>query len=178
MERELRAFLLPYYQDLDGVSRFEDVERIAKIARRLHAPSPADARAFELLLLFHRLGKWLDKLGNLSRAVLAVPGLTEEELRATAASIRRLEEPVTAAERAVATAVLIDGAGVRGLTELFGRARREGNSLMDVLRASLSDVHVPEWLDAQAERWLAVRREARREVCRKLLEELALDDVG
>ncbi|HYH05872.1 MAG TPA: hypothetical protein VEK11_02325 [Thermoanaerobaculia bacterium] len=182
MDRDLRqrleTFLRPYYQDLDGASRFDEVERIAKIARKLYAPSPADERAFELLLLFHRLGKWLEKIGNLSRTLLAVPGLTEEDLRFTAHSIRRLDEPVTEAERAVAAAVLIDSAGVRGLTELFARARREGNSLMDVLRASLSDVHVPEWFDARAEAWIAKRREARREVCRRLVEELALDDLG
>jgi hypothetical protein len=174
--QRLETFLLPYYQDLDGASRFDDVERIAKIARRLHVPSADDERAFELLLLFHRLGNWLEKVGHLSRALLGVSGLTELELRQTAASIRRLDEPVSAAERAVAAAVLIDGAGIRGLTEQFGRARREGNSLMDVLRASLSDVDVPEWLPAGAEEWLYARRESRREVCRKLLEELALED--
>jgi hypothetical protein len=174
--QRLETFLLPYYQDLDGASRFDDVERIAKIARRLYTPSADDERAFELLLLFHRLGNWLEKVGHLSRALLGVSGLTELELRQTAASIRRLDEPVSAAERAVAAAVLIDGAGIRGLTEQFGRARREGNSLMDVLRASLSDVDVPEWLPAGAEEWLYARRESRREVCRKLLEELALED--
>ena len=175
---DLETFLKPLYQDLDGVSRLDEVERIARIARKLYAPAnPSDARAFELLLLFHRLGRWLDKVGNLSRTLLAVNGLDEAELRRTAASIRRLEEPVTEAERAVAAAVLIDEAGVRGLTEHFTRARREGNSLMDVLRAALSDVAVPEWLPPHAEEWLHSRREARREVCRRLLEELALDDL-
>jgi hypothetical protein len=181
MDRDLRqrleTFLRPYYQDLDGASRFDDVERIAKIARRLYSPAPERERAFELLLLFHRLGTWLEKVGHLSRTLLGVSGLNEGELRQIASSIRRLDAPVTEAERAVAAAVLIDAAGVRGLTELFGRARREGNSLMDVVRASLSDAEVPEWLPAGAEEWLHARREARREVCRKLLEELALEDV-
>lgn len=178
MDRELRArlvaFLRPFYQDLDGASRFDDVERIARIAHKLYTPS-ADARSFELLLLFHLLGTWLEKVGNLSRTLLGVPGLTESELRQTAATIRTLEDPATPAARAVAAAVLIDRAGVRGLIELFGRARREGNSLMDVLRASLSDVSVPDWLPASAEDWLHQRRESRREVCRRLLEELAMD---
>lgn len=178
-EMELDAFLKPLYQDLDGVSRLDEVERIARIARRLYTPSSSeDARAFELLLRFHRLGKWLDKMGNLSRTLLAVNGLSEMELRRTAASIQRLEAPVSEAERAVAAAVLIDEAGVRGLTEHFTRARREGNSLMDVLRAALSDAAVPDWLPEQAEEWLHRRREARREVCRRLLEELALDDLS
>lgn len=180
MDRELRlrleTFLRPFYQDLDGASRFDDVERIARIARKLYTPPDAEARAFELLLLFHRLGTWLEKVGNLSRTLLGVAGLTDAELRQTATAIRRLDAPATDAERAVAAAILIDGAGVRGLTELFGRARREGNSLMDVLRASLSDVAVPEWLPPHAERWLHARREARREVCRRLLEEIAMED--
>lgn len=171
----LDAFLRPLYQDLDGISRFEDVERVGRIARRLYTPaSPADARAFDLLIHFHRLGKWLEKVGNLSRAVLAVEGLTEAELRRTAQSIQRLESPVTEAERAVAAATLIDEAGLRGLTERFTRARREGNSTMDVLRAALADVGVPEWLPKGAEEWLHERRETRREFCRRLLEEYDL----
>ena len=169
---ELEAFLRPLYQDLDGTSRFEEVERIAKIARRLYTPgNKDDARAFELLLLFHRLGKWLDKVGNLSRTVLTVRGISEGELRRTSASIARLDEPVTEAERAVAAAILIDGAGVRGLAERFTHARREGASVMDVLRNALSDVAVPDWLPPHAEEWLHERREARREMCRKLLDE-------
>jgi hypothetical protein len=174
---ELDAFLRPLYQDVDGYSRAGEVERIARIARRLYRPAdPSDDRAFDLLLRFHRLGNWLDKVGNLSRTALAVPGLSEGELRQTAASIRRLDEPVTAAERAVAAAMLIDGAGVRGLAELFARARREGNSQMDVLRGALSDVFVPDWLPDGAEEWLHARRESRRETCKRLLAELSLED--
>lgn len=174
---DLATFLRPLYQDLDGVSRLDEVERIANIARRLYKPANADdARAFELLLQFHRLGKWLDKVGNVSRTVLAVKEVSEGELRRTAASIRRLDEPVTEAERAVAAAILIDEAGVRGLAAHFARARREGSSQMDVLRNVLSDVFVPEWLPPSAEEWLHARREARREVCKRLLEELSLDD--
>jgi hypothetical protein len=175
---DLATFLRPLYQDLDGVSRLDEVERIAKIARRIYTPASADdARAFELLLAFHKLDKWLDKVGNISRTVLAVGEVNEGELRRTAASIKRLEEPVTGAERAVAAAILIDSAGVRGLAEHFARARREGSSQMDVLRNVLSDVFVPEWLPETAQEWLHKRREARREVCKRLLEELSLDDV-
>jgi hypothetical protein len=177
LRRRLETFLRPLYQDLDGASRMDEVERIAGIARRLYQPLPDDVRSFELLLLFHRLGKWLDKVGNISRTVLGVPGVTEAELRRTAASIARLHAPVSEAERAVAAAVLIDEAGVRGLTEHFTRARREGSSLMDVLRAALSDMAVPEWLPEQAEEWLHQRREARRDTCRRLLEELQLEDL-
>ena len=174
---DLETFLRPLYQDVDGASRADEIDRIAKIARRLYKPASAeDARALDLLLRFHRLGNWLEKVGNLSRTALAVEDITGAELRQTAASIKRLEEPVTEAERAVAAAILIDGAGVRGLAEHFARARREGASQMDVLRSVLSDVFVPEWLPERAEEWLYARREARREFCKRLLEELSLDD--
>jgi hypothetical protein len=174
---DLQTFLRPLYQDLDGVSRLDEVERIAKIARRIYTPATAEERrAFELLLAFHKLDKWLDKVGNVSRTVLAVSEVSEAELRRTAASIRRLDEPVTEAERSVAAAILIDGAGVRGLAEHFARARREGSSQMDVLRNVLSDVFVPDWLPESAREWLYARREARRDVCKRLLDELSLQD--
>lgn len=174
---DLETFLRPLYQDVDGASRADEIERIAKIARRLYQPASAeDDRALDLLLRFHRLGNWLEKVGNLSRTVLAVDGVSEGELRRTAVSIKRLDAPVSEAERAVAAAILIDGAGVRGLAEHFARARREGASQMDVLRGVLSDVFVPEWMPEKAEEWLHARREARREVCRRLLEELSLED--
>jgi hypothetical protein len=181
MDRELRlrleGFLRPLYQDLDGVSRFDQVERIAAIARRLYTPSSDDeARTFELLLLFHLLGRWLEKVGNLSRTALSVGGLSEEELRATASSIRRLETPDSPIERTVAAAAMIDEGGVRGLTEHFSRARREGNSLMDILRAALAESTVPSWMPPSAATWLRARHEARRTVCRRLLEELQLED--
>jgi hypothetical protein len=175
----LETFLRPLYQDVDGASHADEIDRIAKIARRIYQPAtPEDERSLDLLLRFHRLGTWLEKVGNLTRTALAVDDVSEPELRRTAASIRRLENPVTEAERAVAAAILVDSAGVRGLAEQFTRARREGSSQMDVLRNVLSDVWVPEWLPTAAEEWLHARREARREVCKRLLEELDLDDLG
>lgn len=172
LRRRLEEFLLPLYQDVDGASRFPEVQRIATIARRLHAAAAEEAWDLELLLLFHRLGPWLEKVGNLSRVTLSFPELGEAELRRTAASIRRLDDPQSPAECAAAAAVLIDGAGVRGLVEQFAGARREGNSIMDVVRIAVADVAIPEWLPDGAEELLFARREARREVCRKLLEEL------
>jgi hypothetical protein len=170
---KLDDFLRPLYQDVDGVSRFGEIERVARIARSLYEPaSDDDRRAFELLLLFHGLGKWLEKVGNLSRTLLAVDGLTEQDLRRTAASIRRLDAPVTDAERALAAAVLIDRAGVHGLAERFTRARREGQSLMDVVREALADAWVPEWMPHRGRAMLGARHEARREMCRKILEEV------
>lgn len=170
MER-LDAFLRPLYQDLDGISRVDERERIARIARRLYRPPTlADERAFELLLRFHLLGTWLEKVGNLSRTILAVGEVSESELRHTAASIRRLDAPLTDAERAVAAAVLIDEAGVRGLAERFGRARREGISIIDVAREEPPPI--PEWMPDEAQEWLMRRREQRAAVCRALLEEV------
>jgi len=170
---DLESFLRPLYQDLDGASRFDDVERVGAIARRLYVP--IDDRSFELLLLFHGLGRWLEKVGNLSRAVLTT-GLSETELRATASSIRRLDNPSTDAERAVAAALLIDGAGVRGFAERLSRSRREGSSVQDVVRNALAEAVVPDWVPGSAREWLARRYEARREVCRRILAELALED--
>jgi hypothetical protein len=170
---DLRSFLRPLYQDLDGASRFDDVERVAAIARRLY--EPVDDRSFELLLLFHGLGRWLEKVGNLSRAVLTT-GIAEGELRAIAASIRRLDDPSNDAERAVASALLIDAAGVRGFAERLSRSRREGSSVQDVVRNALADSVVPPWVPASAREWMARRYEARREVCRRILAELALED--
>lgn len=175
--QRLESFLRPLYQDLDGASRFDEIERVATIARRLHVPSnEGDVRQFELLLLFHGLGRWLEKVGNLSRAVLTI-GLSESELRRLAASIRNLAEPSTAAERALAAALLIDSAGVRGLAERLSRARREGSSVLDVVRNALADVTEPEWLPEAARSWLLLRREARREMCRTILAEIALNDL-
>jgi hypothetical protein len=173
---ELRKFVAPLYQDLDGRSRLEEIDRISSIARRLYEPGDADSRrAFQLLLLLHGLGPWLDKVGNRSRTILAT-GLADAELRAASASIKRLDAPTTDAERALAAALLIDSAGVRGLADRFARARREGQSVMDVVRELLGDTTTPEWLPASAREWLARRHEARREMCRKLLAEMALDD--
>ena len=174
---DLRSFLRPLYQDLDGASRFEEIERLAAIARRLYTPSTdVDERSFERLLLFHGLGRWLEKVGNLSRAALTT-GLSEGELRATAASIRRLEDPSSDAERAVAAALLIDGAGVRGLAERLSRSRREGSSVLDVVRNALADAVEPAWLPENARAWLARRWEARRRVCDAVLSELRLADA-
>jgi len=163
----LRAFVAPLYQELDGVSRLGEIERIAAIARGLH---PGGDRAFELLLLLHGLGKWLEKLGNLSRMSLAT-GVAEKELRDALTSIRRLDDPHTEEERALAAAILIDGAGVRGLAERFSRARREGQSLMDVVRDVLADSWIPDWLPEEARELLEERHNARRATCRQILHE-------
>jgi len=161
----LVAFLRPLYQDLDGVSHLGEVERVGAIARTLHRD---DDPAFERLILFHRLGRWLDKVGNLSRASLAT-GISEADLRRTAASIARLDAPETEAERAVAAAILIDASGPRGLAERFAHSRREGKSVIDVANLAMSENDVPAWMSEEARAMLAERRRKRDEVCEAVL---------
>jgi len=163
----IAAFLRPLYQDLDGVSRMDEVERIARIARELYDEDDPD---FELLLAFHRLGNWLDKVGNLTRTAL-VTGIDEAALHRTADAIRHLDAPRDDAECAVAAALIIDAAGVRGLAERLTRARREGLTVEDVARAGLREVEVPEWFSAKARILLLERAELRRDVCRRILGE-------
>lgn len=172
LRQRLESFLLPLYQDLDGISRLDEAERIGDMAHDLYVPdTPAEARSFELLLAFHLLGNWLEKVGNVSRTVLAVGGMEASDLRRTAASIRRLDDPVSAAERAVAAAVMIDRAGIRGLAERFAAARREGQSISDVAREALRDGEIPDWLSNEAREELQRRRVLRGAFCRQLLDE-------
>ncbi len=172
LRQKLEAFLLPLYQDLDGASHVDEAERIGDIARDLYVPAtPVESRTLELLLAFHLLGHWLEKVGNISRTVLAVGGIDEADLRRTATSIRRLSEPTTGAERAVASAVLIDRAGVRGLAERLAGARREGRSLAEVAREALHEDEVPEWLSDDARAELERRRAQRNAFCLQLLDE-------
>lgn len=165
----LEAFLRPLYQDLDGVSRADEAERIATIAGRL-VTTPDDS--FELLARFHLLGRWLEKVGNASRTSLAT-GIDEAALRRTSAAIRSLDAPMTAAERAIASAVVIDGAGLRGLADRFARARREGHSVVEVAREALAETDLPEWMSDEAKAEVAKRRQTRNAFCRALLEEEA-----
>jgi hypothetical protein len=172
LRQKLESFLRPLYQDLDGASRLDEAERIGDIAHQLYAPArPSEARALELLLAFHLLGNWLEKVGSISRTLLAVGGIDEAELRSTATSIRRLEQPVSDAERAVAAAMLIDRAGVRGLAEHFAGARREGRTIADVARDALRERDLPEWLNDEGRVELERRRALRDAVCRQLLDE-------
>ena len=163
----LNRFLRPLYQDLDGVSHFDEVERVARIAQSLHR---GDDSSFERLLLFHRLGRWLDKVGNLSRAALAT-GISEADLRRTSASIARLDAPTNDAERALAAAILIDASGPRGLAERFAHARREGRSVIDVADAAMNENDIPEWMSEAARALLMERRKKRDEFCEAILED-------
>jgi hypothetical protein len=170
---DLLRFLRPLYQDLDGITRLDAVERIGRIARRLAPPS----RELQLLLLFHPLGSWLGKVGNRSRVALAT-SVSEAELHQIAASIGRLDAPESEAERAVAAAILIDGAGMRGFAERLGRARREGSSIDDVAREALMEMSTPKWLTGLGAEWLAKRCATRKQAAIMLVRETALEDLG
>jgi hypothetical protein len=165
MPTSLLTFLRPLYQDLDGISHFDEVERIGAVARMLY---DGNDPTFERLILFHKLGRWLEKVGNLSRASLAT-GISEADLRRTAASIARLDDPQTDAERAVAAAILIDAAGPRGLAERFAHARREGKSVIDVAKLARTENDVPDWMSENARAMLAGRRKTRNEFCEAIL---------
>lgn len=155
------------------------MQRIESIARALYRPGTAEEEHhFTLLVLFFRLDKWLGKMGSISRAALSIGGgVTEGELRRVAESIGNLDEPQTRSERAVASARIIDQAGVAGLASRLALARREGLSPREVAAEELSsDVALPAWLTEDARRWIEARAIARRQVCSLLLAELALED--
>ena len=176
----LVSFVRPLYQDLDGGTRFEDVERIARIARLLYRPeTEQDEYALEILLLLAGLEKWLEKIGNQSRCLLVVgPPLTHSDLRRAIQSIHRLEQPASAAERAVAAARLIDDCGVRGLAQRISRARREGFSISESVMESAARTAPPSWLvDPKAIRLLEQREGRRIEFANQLREENELIDL-
>lgn len=183
MDPSVRAraegFIRPLYQDLDGVSRYQDVERIEKIARILfRAGSSDEEQDFTLLLLFHGLERWLKKVGSISRASLVIgEGVSEGDLRRVSDSLSRLDAPVTPAEKALAAAILIDASGARGLAVRFAHARREGSSADEIAREEMSPSKRPSWLDSRASQWLDRRDATRREVCARVLGELGLEDA-
>lgn len=179
LRARLIAFVKPLYLDLDGASHFDDVERVSTIARRLYKPSTlSETQTFELLLLFQGLGKWLGKMGNRSRTVLASNGaLGDKELQRLIDSLKRLESPEGPAERALASAIMIESSGVRGLAIRLGKARREGLSAGDVARGEIEErTHAAFPLEPRAAAWLEARHVRRSRVAREILEEETLDD--
>ncbi len=183
MDPSVRAkaegFIRPLYQDLDGISRYHDVERVERIARILFkAESEAEEHQFTLLLLFHGLERWLKKVGSVSRASLIIgEGVSEGDLRRVSESLSRLDSPVTPAEKALAAAILIDASGAHGLAVRFAHARREGSSAVEIAREEMGPSERPSWLDPRATQWLDRRDATRREVCARVLGELQLEDA-
>jgi hypothetical protein len=172
--QRLQQLVTPLYQDLDGASRLDQVNRVSGIARRMYQPPDQPTRQqFELLLLFQGLGSWLERVGSLSRVMLAAgPSLAEQDLRQVARSLQRLGSPSTDAERALAAARLIDQAGLRGLAERIASARREGVTVEQIAE-NPSSLQRPEWLDPAAREWIERRAAKRRQFCQSLLAEMA-----
>lgn len=174
----LEALVRPLYQDLDGISRFDDVARLETLARALHEGSAGVE--LELLALFHRLGGWLARPGNVANVAQATGGLLPQStLEATASSLQRLRDPETEDERAIASAIEIEEAGIRGTLRKLLQARREGRSHFDTAREiAVADEKVPSWMSAQAGAMLRQRTEKGKKLCRDLLEEAELRDLG
>jgi hypothetical protein len=173
----LEAFVRPLYQDVDGVSRLGNVERVSALARRLYTPVDSeDELHFELMLLFQDLGSWLGRIGNLTRVALAT-GIGEGALRRVAAELQHLDAPENPQTAALAAAMAVDQAGLRGLATTLAFARREGRSAAEVAREELDPAPIPSWVPPLAQRWLTLRADRRRRACTELLEELDLSDL-
>lgn len=180
LRARLEMFVKPLYQDLDGISRFDEVERIGSLARALREPGDSeDGLHFELLILFHRLGGWLSRMGNASRVVLGSGGLlSDESVRRLQGSLERLDAPETDAERAVAAAIAIDSAGLWGMVQRLVQARREGQTPLEQARQMASErPELPAWMDRRAAEWMDRRNESARRVARALVAESALEDL-
>ena len=172
LRRLLEQFLTPFYQDLDGASRLGEVRRIARTADRI-AAAGAEGTELDLILYFHALGPWLERVGNQSRALLALGGsVSELDLRRAAQSIRRLDAPVTAVEGIVATARVIDGAGLRGVAERIAKSRREGMTIGEIAAAGAEPARREAWMPAAALPILHACDGVRIPFCRALLVEL------
>jgi len=118
-------------------------------------------------------------VGNISRTALIVgTGLSEAHLRQVLASLKRLDAPQTAEERALASALFVDQAGARGLVSRFLHARREATSPTEVAKAVISSAaSLPDWILPTARTWVLSRWETRRQFCEQLLRESLLEDV-
>jgi len=173
----LLRFVRPLLQDLDGHSRLPEVERVARIATRIldSQDSPAER---DLLFYLHPLGSWLKKTGNRSRALLSLQGVASaEELFRVESSITRLDHPVSELETALASALIIDRAGVRGAVQQLASARREGLTIDEAVQ-KLSDVEpIPLWMSEKALTCLRGRLKARAAFVESVQRETALQDI-
>ncbi|HUP65521.1 MAG TPA: hypothetical protein VM557_09585 [Thermoanaerobaculia bacterium] len=178
LRQRLEAFLRPLYQDLDGVSRFEDVDRIEALARGVAGNGELGVH-LELLVLFHRLGGWLARMGNASRVVLAAGGVLQKDVVAqTSDSLAHLDAPRNEAERVIAAALLIDSAGVRGVVSRLAHARRDGQSMSGAAAEFLSEkIEAPEWMNERARELLRLRTEAARSFAQQVIDEENLADL-
>lgn len=177
-EREaIVRFVRPLLQDLDGQSRLPEVERVARIASRL-TDDLDEMKNRDLLFYLHPLGSWLRKPGNRSRALLALSGIvSDKELFRVENSISRLEAPQTISEIALASAMLIDRAGVRGAVQQLASARREGLTIDEAVQKLLEDEPAPSWMPENALELWNQRRKARAGFIHSFQNETELRDM-
>ena len=182
MERDARAIILqfvrPLLQELDGHSRLPELERVRTIAERLLTEERGDDRLDrELFFHLYPLRAWLRKSGNRSRMTLALREVaTEQQLIDVERSIGRIEDPQTPLEIALASALRIDEAGLRGSAQQISFSRREGLSLDEAITRLSESEETPAWMTARARDWLNVRKHSRALFVSQVRAELDLDD--
>jgi hypothetical protein len=179
LKEHLVRLVGPLYDNPEAGTAFDEVERIEILARRLREPSPEESQLFELMVLFHRLGRWVSHPGN-SEIIARTSGglLAAATIDRLIESLRRLDAPETALERLVASAVAIEAAGVRGFMNRAANAYRSGRTAEEVAIEEIdSPSETPEWMSQDAAIMLSARRARARAAARALLEELRLSDV-
>ncbi|MFN2441441.1 MAG: hypothetical protein ABR517_02035 [Thermoanaerobaculia bacterium] len=179
MKEHLVSLVEPLYDNPEAGTGFDEVERIEVLARRLYEPSAEESQLFELLILFHRLGRWMAHPGNAAIIGRASGGLLAETMvEQLAKSLNRLEAPETNLERVVASAVAIEAAGVRGFFNRAANARRSGRTVEGVAVSEIeSPGATPAWMSPEAATMLTARRGRARAAASALLEELELSDA-
>jgi hypothetical protein len=179
LKEHLVSLVGPLYDNPEAGTAFDEVERIEILARRLREPTPEESQLFELMVLFHRLGRWIAHPGN-SEMIGRVSGglLTGAMIDQLTESLRRLDAPETDMEKLVASAVAIEAAGVRGFLNRAANAYRTGRTVEEVAIEEIeSPGEAPRWMSQDAATMLSARRARARAAARALLEELQLSDT-
>lgn len=179
LKEHLVSLVGPLYDNPEAGTAFDEVERIEILARRLREPTPEESQLFELMVLFHRLGRWIAHSGNSEMIVRASGGLlTAAMIHQLTGSLRRLDAPETDLEKLVASAVAIEAAGVRGFLNRAANAYRSGRTVEEVAIEEIENLgETPGWMSQDAATMLSARRARARAAARALLEELQLSDV-
>jgi hypothetical protein len=179
LKEHLVSLVEPLYDNPEAGTAFDEVERIEVLARRLREPAPEESELFELMVLFHRLGRWVAHPGNSEIIGRASGGLlTEGMIDRLAESLRRLDRPETDLEKLVASAVAIEAAGVRGFLNRAANAYRSGRTVEEVAIEEVGSLgEAPGWMSQDAATMLAARKTRARAAAQALLEELHLSDA-
>lgn len=179
LKEHLVSLIGPLYDNPEAGTAFDEVERIEILARRLREPAPEESQLFELMVLFHRLGRWIAHPGNSEMIGRASGGLlTASMIDQLTESVRRLEAPETDLEKLVASAIAIEAAGIRGFLNRAANAYRNDRTVEEVAIEEIeSPGAIPGWMSPDAATMLSARRARARAAARALLEELQLSDA-